>query len=79
MPRFRALSLGATRHHIKRAVLDQVSVAVPTPHLRQHFEFHVATIHTQLIALSRLVNNLRRTRDLLLPGLLSGQIELQAA
>jgi len=32
-----------------------------------------------IIALKHKIRNLRRTRDLLLPRLLSGQIELQAA
>jgi type I restriction enzyme S subunit len=33
----------------------------------------------QVIALQRKIQNLRRTRDLLLPRLLSGQIDVEAA
>jgi type I restriction enzyme S subunit len=35
-------------------------------------------IHMVLAALTKQIQNLRRTRDLLLPRLLSGQVELKA-
>ena len=76
MPRFRALSLGATMHHIKRAALDQVSTVVAPANLRAKFEAAVVPMHEQLVLLTKRVSNLRRTRDLLLPRLLSGQIDL---
>jgi type I restriction enzyme S subunit len=82
MPRFRALSLGATMHHIKRSALDQVATVVAPKVLRQQFDALVVPMHRQLLTLTRHVANLRRTRDLLLPRLLSGQIaldELEAA
>lgn len=78
MPRFRALSLGATMQHIKRSALDQVSTVVPPAAMRTHFDEVVEPIHKQLITLTRHVQNLRRTRDLLLPRLLSGQIDVAA-
>ena len=37
---------------------------------------HFEPIHSELGALTQKVQNLRRTRDLLLPRLLSGQINL---
>jgi len=82
MSRFRALSLGATMHHIKRAALDQVFTIAPPEVTRKRFDVLVEPIHKQLITLTRHSTNLRRTRDLLLPRLLSGQIaldELEAA
>ena len=82
MPRFRALSLGATMHHIKRSALDQVFTIVPPEVTTKRFDVLVEPIHKQLITLTRHSTNLRRTRDLLLPRLLSGQIaldELEAA
>ena len=79
MPRFRALSLGATMHHIKRAALDQVGTVVGPAKLRLKFDAVVVPIHMQLILLTKRVSNLRRTRDLLLPRLLSGQITLASA
>ena len=75
MPRFRALSLGATMHHIKRSALDQVFTLLPPAALRKRFETLVEPMHHQLITLTKHVENLRRTRDLLLPRLLSGQVE----
>jgi type I restriction enzyme, S subunit len=78
MPRFRALSLGATMHHIKRSALDQVATVVPPKVVRQQFDALVVPMHRQLLTLTRHVANLRRTRDLLLPRLLSGQIDLEA-
>ena len=76
MPRFRALSLGATMHHIKRSALDQVFTLLPPAPLRKRFEVLVEPMHQQLITLTKHVENLRRTRDLLLPRLLSGQVEI---
>jgi type I restriction enzyme S subunit len=78
MPRFRALSLGATMHHIKRSALDQVTTVVPAVALRIKFEQVIQPLHQQLITLTKRVQNLRRTRDLLLPRLLSGQIDVEA-
>jgi type I restriction enzyme S subunit len=78
MPRFRALSLGATMHHIKRSALDQVfTVVAPTP-MRNRFDVLVEPIHQQLITISKQIQNLRQSRDLLLPRLLSGQIDVEA-
>lgn len=77
MPRFRSLSLGATMHHIKRSALDQVFTLLPPEPLREHFDVLVEPMHQQLITLTRHVTNLRRTRDLLLPRLLSGQIDVE--
>jgi type I restriction enzyme S subunit len=79
MPRFRALSLGATMHHIKRSALDQVFTLLPTEPLRMHFDSLIEPMHQQLITLTKHVANLHRTRDLLLPRLLSGQIDVDAA
>lgn len=74
MPRFRALSLGATMHHIKRSALDQVFTLLPSSALRARFEDLVEPMHLQLITLTKHVQNIRQTRDLLLPRLLSGQV-----
>ena len=76
MTRFRALSLGATMHHIKRSALDQVFTLLAPAELRKRFDVLVVPMHQQLIALSKQVQNLRRTRDLLLPRLLSGQVPI---
>lgn len=79
MPRFRALSLGATMHHIKRSALDQVFTILPPAALRKRFEVIVEPMHRQLITLTKHVQNLRCTRDLLLPRLLSSQVSLDVS
>ncbi|MEA5414151.1 restriction endonuclease subunit S [Synechococcus sp. BA-132 BA5] len=78
MPRFRALSLGATMHHIKRSALDQVFTVVAPAPMRNRFDVLVEPIHQQLITISKQIQNLRHSRDLLLPRLLSGQIDVEA-
>jgi type I restriction enzyme S subunit len=78
MPRFRALSLGATMHHIKRSALDQVFTVVPPAATRKRLEIQVEPIRQQLITRTKQVQTLRRTRDLLLSRLLSGQIDVEA-
>ena len=78
MPRFRSLSLGATMHHIKRSALDQVYVAVPPVEIRRNLDDLIEPLHYQLITLAKHVATLRCTRDLLLPRLLSGQIDVEA-
>lgn len=76
MPQFRALSIGATMHHIKRSALDQVFLALPPIQMRKSFEILVEPVHLQIINLTKQIQTLRRTRDLLLPRLLSGQINI---
>ncbi len=39
---------------------------------------HVQVLHSEIATLSQQIQNLRRTRDLLLPRLLSGQIDVEA-
>ena len=51
--------------------------AVPPDVLREKFHGYVAPIFTQVATLGRKIQNLRRTRDLLLPRLLSGQINVE--
>jgi len=48
---------------------------VPPAELREQFRGHVVPLFSQVATLGRKIQNLRLTRDLLLPRLLSGQIE----
>ena len=79
MPRFRAISLGATMHHIKRSALDQVVVAVPPAVHRERFVALAGPMHAGVRRLTKKIELLRRTRDLLLPRLMSGQLDLRSA
>lgn len=49
---------------------------VPPDVLRSEFHRHVTPLFTQIATIGRKIQNLRRTRDLLLPRLLSGHIDL---
>jgi type I restriction enzyme S subunit len=61
------------------AYIDKIERVIPPANLRSRFREHVAPLFTQIATLGRQVQNLRRTRDLLLPRLLSGQINVEAA
>ncbi|MDF1659876.1 MAG: restriction endonuclease subunit S, partial [Verrucomicrobiales bacterium] len=71
MHEFRSRSQGTTMRHIKRSALSEVSFVLPSKNFRSHFE------DTAIPALQKIENlvsrnrNLRQTRDLLLPKLLS--------
>jgi type I restriction enzyme S subunit len=53
------------------------SLVVPAAELCQRFGEFAAPLCRQILKLERQIRNLRRTRDLLLPRLLSGQINLK--
>jgi type I restriction enzyme S subunit len=56
------------------ANIDRV---IPPASLQSHFHEVVAPIFTQIATVGLQIQNLRRTRDLLLPRLLSGQIDVE--
>ncbi len=56
-----------------------IDILCPPQSLVATAEEHFAPIHDEVGILTRTVQNVRRTRDLLLPRLLSGQIEVEAA
>jgi type I restriction enzyme S subunit len=79
VPTFQRMASGATFKEISRGVFKTIEFLQPPKQLTERFEAVVAPMAEQVLALQRQVQNLRRTRDLLLPCLLSGQIELEAA
>lgn len=76
MPRFRALSLGTTMQHIKRSALDEVLVTLPPQDLRLEFAKLVESLCQEVLNLTQRNANLRKTRDLLLPRLISGELDV---
>ena len=69
---------GVTMPNLNTGVLSSVPVRLPPRKLQDDFArltFPMAEMHE---ALTAKIENLRRTRDLLLPRLLSGQIEMEA-
>ena len=74
---FERLGVGATgQTELGRTVIGQVELVIPPVTLQARFGGLVRPIFTAATTLSNQTANLRRTRDLLLPRLLSGQVEL---
>ena len=76
VPTFQRLASGATFKEISRGVFKTIEFIQPPAKLVRRFEGSVIPMAEQILTLQRQIQNLRRTRDLLLPRLLSGQIEL---
>ena len=69
-------STGTTRKSASAGVIADYQFVLPPQQLVARFEKRVGEIRSLLTTLLNQTVNLRRTRDLLLPRLLSGQIEL---
>jgi type I restriction enzyme S subunit len=69
-----ALFTGATIKHLPREKLAKVTVVVPAAPLLKKFGDATMSMEEQVETLQRQIQNLRRTRDLLLPRLVSGQV-----
>jgi type I restriction enzyme S subunit len=76
VPTFQRMASGATFKEISRGVFKTIEVLQPSSTLVGQFEVAVTPMARNVLALQRQVQNLRRTRDLLLPRLLSGGIPL---
>ena len=67
---------GAAQPKITQENMNRIAFPCCRPDLHQAFDHVVTPMIHQIQALNRQIKNLRRTRDLLLPRLLSGQIPL---
>jgi type I restriction enzyme S subunit len=76
VPTFQRMASGATFKEISRGVFKTIEFLQPPDGLVGQFEALAAPLAEQVLALQRQIHNLRRTRDLLLPRLLSGQIDI---
>lgn len=79
---FRQYVGGAANPYMPINTFGQHEVLVPTAGVQAEFQKRAAPLRILVETLSERIDNLRRTRDLLLPRLLSGQIaldELEAA
>ncbi|WP_031406904.1 restriction endonuclease subunit S [Thiomonas sp. FB-Cd] len=74
---FQRMASGATFKEISRGVFKTIDFLQPPDELVGRFETLAAPMAEQVLALQRQIQNLRRTRDLLLPRLLSGQIDVE--
>lgn len=68
---------GSTIKHLPREKLAKLSIVVPPTPLLNNFRDPMISMEGQVYNLQCQIQNLRRTRDLLLPRLLSGQVDLK--
>ena len=67
---------GATQMALTNEGLSKIQMPVPSETAARQFGKHALPLLNQMLLLQLRIQNLRRTRDLLLPRLLSGQIKL---
>ena len=70
---------GAAQPFISQGDAERIDLLTPDRATMKHFTAFVANILEQITKLQEQIHNLRKTRDLLLPRLLSGQVELKPA
>jgi type I restriction enzyme S subunit len=78
----RSKNANAAQPGINQQTVNGLVLALPDSKTAAHFDWLVEPLFAEVINLAKRIQNLRRTRDLLLPRLLSGQIaldELEAA
>jgi type I restriction enzyme S subunit len=73
---FISLGTGSTFKEITKGVFKTIQLVVPPPEISSQFEQTVQPLAFQILNLQRKNSNLRRTRDLLLPNLISGEFDV---
>ncbi len=76
MGEFRARAQGTTMKHIKRSALGEVKMALPKKKLRGEFESVARPMLDLQLNLAKQNHALREARDLLLPRLVSGELDV---
>lgn len=69
---------GAAQQNISQVLLMHFECLKPADELVLRFSNRIAPFFDRVLILQRQAQNLRRTRDLLLPHPLSGQIDVEA-
>ncbi|CAK0770415.1 type I restriction enzyme, S subunit [Gammaproteobacteria bacterium] len=67
---------GATMGNVNKGKFEAMEIICPSDDVLAHYHRLVKPIFSEILSLFRQIQNLRRTRDLLLPRLLSGQIDV---
>jgi type I restriction enzyme S subunit len=76
---FERLGIGATgQTELSRTAIGEIEIPVPPDSLQKRFGALAHPMRMAANTLSKQTENLRRTRDLLLPRLLSGQVDIEA-
>lgn len=78
VPTFQRMASGATFKEISRGTFQKIEFLMPPGEVVEMFESFATSAAEQVLALQRQIQNLRATRDALLPRLFSGQIEVDA-
>lgn len=76
VPQFWDRAQGTTMRHIKRSALTEVSTPVPPPLLVSRFTETAEPLAREGLVLGQSVRELTRLRDLLLPRLVTGRIDV---
>lgn len=76
--RLELLSNGVAQQNLSPVLASQMEFVCPPRHLLEQFSSFAEPILNSVVGLHTKTQNLRRTRDLLLPRLLSGQINVEA-
>jgi type I restriction enzyme S subunit len=76
MPQFRDRAQGTTMRHIKRAALTEVRTLAPSLRTVERFTKSVRPLLDSMLCLKKSAAALAQTRDLLLPKLVTGQIDV---
>lgn len=75
---FNNLTTGATMKHIKRQELDFVKIAIPKRDILINFENKVNPIQNQILNLAHQNRLLKESRDILLPKLMNGTLNIES-
>jgi len=73
---FLTKTAGTTMQHIRKSALDEVHIALPPEAVYKHFDNSISPINSQILTLHKNVQRLKETRDLLLPMLISGKVNV---
>ncbi len=74
----RSKNANAAQPGINQQTVNGLALVLPDSKTDTNFDRLVEPLFAEIINLSKKIQNLRRTRDLLLPRLLSGQIDVEA-
>jgi len=77
IPAFSALTTGATMQHIRKGELEIVSLLAPSRDVMKRFCQIASPMLDEVILLARSNRTLVKTRDLLLPRLISGKLSVE--
>jgi type I restriction enzyme S subunit len=75
---FNSIAQGAAQQNISKEKVDEAKVACPPPEISHAADALLVPLFEQRKVFQQTNANLRATRDLLLPGLISGKIDVES-